>query len=192
MSISFTLLFIHGFRSSPQSDKAIMLADAVKARPNVGFRAPQLMLNPLQNITILEQEIKRSGTNNIGLVGSSMGGFYGTYIAEKYGLPLVLINPAIRPYELLKSYLGEVENPYAGEKYTFTKEHIAIFKNLEINGFSDPKQYLLLAQTGDEVLDYRQCMEKFSSSQQYIEEGGSHSFEGFERYIPVILEFFKL
>lgn len=192
MSQPFHLFYIHGFNSSPQSAKARLLAGALTPYSNVHFHVPTLPYDPQQAIAALQQEIEACLPESIGLVGSSMGGFYGTTMAEKYDLPLVLVNPAIRPFELLMDYLGENTNIYTGEKYTFTAKHIDILKQLDVPQITRPQRYLLLTQTADEVLDYRQGVEKFANSEQIVEAGGSHGFDGFERYIPNILNFFHL
>ena len=192
MSADFHLFYIHGFNSSPQSAKARLLASAVSHYPHIRFQVPQLPYDPQQAIRILEDAIAECLPEPVGLVGSSMGGFYGTWVAEKFNLPLVLVNPAVRPHELLKDYLGENENIYTGEKYVFTQTHIAQLKALEVVPVTQLERYLLLTQTGDEVLDYRQGVEKYAGCRQIIEPGGSHGFDGFERHLQTIFEFFGI
>lgn len=191
------LFYIHGFNSSPKSAKARLLADYLRdhrdqTKPDIQFHVPALPYDPQKGIEILEQAIQACLPDQIGLVGSSMGGFYGTWIAEKYNLPIVLVNPAVRPYELLRDYLGENENIYTGEKYTFTEDHIDQLKALDVNPITQPERYLLLTQTGDETLDYRQGVEKYAGCQHKIQQGGSHGFDGFENEIPDILKFLDL
>ena len=93
---------------------------------------------------------------------------------------------------MLKDYLGENENIYTGEKYLFTEQHIAMLKQLDINPITKPERYLLLTQTADEILDYQQGVEKYASSEQIVEQGGSHGFDGFEHHIKTIFEFFGI
>ena len=191
------LFYIHGFNSSPQSYKAKLLAaylakhrEALK--PGIEYHVPSLPYDPQAVMAILQQAVEACLPAPIGLIGSSMGGFYGTWIAEKYQLPLVLVNPAVRPYELLVDYLGENENIYTGEKYTFTQAHIAELKSLDIEAVSSLKRYLLLTQKADEVLDYRQGVEKYQGCEQQVQEGGSHGFDHFEDEIPGIMKFLNL
>jgi len=191
MSARFHLFYIHGFNSSPQSAKARLLGEAVRANARIRYHVPGLPYDPRCAITILENAIEKCLPDSIGLVGSSMGGFYGTWVAEKYNLPLVLINPAVRPYELLKGYLGENENIYTGEKYVFTEQHIQQLEQLDVEP-TRPERYLLLTQTGDEVLDYHQGVEKYAGCRQIVEQGGSHGFDGFERHLKTIFEFFGI
>lgn len=192
MTECFHLFYIHGFNSSPQSAKARLLQQALHDMPTVQFHVPELPYDPQRSIEILSQEVEACLSQPIGLVGSSMGGFYGTWLAEQHDLPLVLINPAVRPYELLKEYLGENENIYTGEKYCFTEKHIDELEQLDVASLTKPERYLLLTQTADEVLDYQQGVEKYAASLQIIEQGGTHGFDRFENHIKTIFEFFNL
>ncbi len=192
MSDSFHLFYIHGFNSSPRSAKACQLGDAMKALPGVHYHVPALPYDPARAIRILEDAIQHCLPEPVGLVGSSMGGFYGTCMAEKFDLPLVLINPAVRPYELLKDHLGENENIYTGEKYIFTEQHIHLLQQMDIDPITRPERYLLMTQTADEVLDYRQGVEKYAGCRQIVEQGGSHGFDNFEHHIPTIFSFFGI
>lgn len=192
MTQRFHLFYIHGFNSSPQSAKARLLQQAVQGNDSVQFHVPALPYDPQCSIEILCRAVESCLPRAIGLVGSSMGGFYGTWLAQKYDLPLVLINPAVRPYELLKDYLGENENIYTGEKYVFTEQHIEMLEQLDVETLTRPERYLLLTQTADEVLDYRQGVEKYVNSRQIVEQGGSHGFDGFEQHIKTIFEFFGI
>ena len=123
------------------------------------------------------------------LVGSSLGGYYAFYLAEKYGLRAVFLNPAIRPYELLRTYLGNNENSHTHDRYELTRQHLDQLHTMDIAKPAYPENYLLLIQTGDEVLDYQQAVKKFDSSQQVIITGGSHGFAGFENVVDGIISF---
>lgn len=192
MPDTFHLFYIHGFNSSPQSAKARLLGDAVLRMSGVRFHVPALPYDPHKAISILEDAITQCLPEPVGLVGSSMGGFYGTWAAEKFNLPLVLVNPAVRPFELLRDYLGENENIYTGEKYIFTEEHIQQLKALDVEPVTRPERYLLLTQTGDEVLDYQQGVKKYAGCRQIVEQGGSHGFDGFEQHLDTLFEFFGI
>ncbi|MBA56386.1 MAG: esterase [Pseudomonadales bacterium] len=188
----FHLFYIHGFNSSPQSAKARILGDAVADMSWVQFHVPGLPYDPQRSIDILKDAVEACLPEPVGLVGSSMGGFYGTWLAEHYNLPLVLVNPAIRPYELLQDYLGINENMYTGERYEFTEQHIEILRQLDVPRITRPERYFLLTQTADEVLDYQQGVEKFAQSPQIVEQGGSHGFDHFERHLPAIFSFLNI
>lgn len=188
----FHLFYIHGFNSSPQSAKARLLQQAVDAMPGVQLHVPALPYDPQRSIDILKAEVEHCLPESIGLVGSSMGGFYGTWLAEHYDLPLILINPAVKPYELLQDYLGINENVYTGERYEFTREHIDLLRSLDVPEITRPERYLLLTQTADEVLDYTQGVAKFTGCRQIVEQGGSHGFDGFEHHLPTLFAFFNI
>ncbi len=185
------LIYIHGFNSSPASTKARLIRQAVQQQPQFEFHVPGLPYDPARAMEILEGLLDQLSAARVGLVGSSLGGFYGTFVAEKYNLPLVLVNPATRPYELLADYLGENENIYTGEKYIFTEQHVQVLKNLDVEKPSRLERYLLLVQTGDEVLDYRQAVNKYAGCRQIVEPGGDHSFQNFQQHLPTILEFLQ-
>lgn len=188
----FHLFYIHGFNSSPQSAKARLLARVVADKSHVRYQVPALPYDPARAVAILQEAVEQCLPQRVGLIGSSMGGFYGTVIAEQYDLPLVLVNPAVRPYELLRDHLGENENIYTGEKYIFTEEHIRLLQQLDVEPVTRPERYLLLTQTGDEVLDYRQGVAKYAASRQIVEDGGSHGFDHFEQHIATLFSFFNI
>ena len=125
-------------------------------------------------------------------MGSSLGGYLSIWLQHKYDLPIVAINPAIHPYELLTHYLGEQENPYTLEKFTLAPKHIEELKSLSVPCLPLPEQSWLLQQEGDEVLDYREATSYFSLAKVTLEEEGDHSFIGFERFLSDIVLFLDL
>jgi predicted esterase YcpF (UPF0227 family) len=188
------LLYIHGFNSSPLSLKAnVMKAYCEQHRPDIKVVVPQIPCFPelakQQLVEIVEQH---KAQYNIGLVGSSLGGYMSTWLNHLYQLPAVLVNPAVRPYELLADYLGEQTNPYTGQKYTLGPMHVEQLRAMDVTKLEHPERFWLLQQEGDEVLDYRQAVDKFSESKQTVEKGGDHSFIDFERYPEQIIEFLAL
>ena len=151
---------------------------------------PEIPPAPADAIELLQQyaeEITKQYA--LSLVGSSLGGFYATWLAEKYSCPAVLINPAVKPHELLKKHLGENINYYTAERWMLYEIHIKKFRELYIDKVSNPQRYLLMLQTGDETLDYREALEKYSTSPSIVEQGGSHEFSEFERHLDKILDF---
>jgi predicted esterase YcpF (UPF0227 family) len=125
---------------------------------------------------------------NVGLVGSSLGGYYSIYLANKYNLKAVLINPAIYPYKTLDK-IGMATNYYDGSSFEVTRNHIESLKSYEVENIKSQENFLTLLQTEDEVLDYTQAEEKLSESELVIEEGGNHSFENIESYFRKIGSF---
>jgi predicted esterase YcpF (UPF0227 family) len=124
-------------------------------------------------------------------MGSSLGGYFSTYLAEKYQTKAVLINPAVKPFELMNDYLGDQVNPYTQKRYQVKERHIAELKALEQENISK-NNYLVMVQTGDEVLDYQQAVEKYRHCKLVVEQGGDHSFINYENTLPNIALFFNL
>ena len=122
------------------------------------------------------------------LVGSSLGGFYATYLAEKHGLKAVLINPAIDPHIGLRAYLGAQTNLHTGEPYELTEAHLRQWEKLYLPRIT-PQRYLLIVETGDEVLDYRKAVERYAGAEQLVVPGGDHSLQSFPQHLARILEF---
>lgn len=183
------LVYLHGFNSDPASHKAQVLKRHMEQH-GLGerFRCPKLPHLPDAAIACIEAEIARQPLGQVTLVGSSLGGFYATHLAEKHGLKAVLINPAVTPQRDLQSYLGVQRNLYSGEEYELTPLHIAQWRALE-TPVVHPDRYLLLVETGDEVLDYRAAVAKYAGARQVVVEGGDHSFKSFPEHLALILEF---
>ncbi|MDH5765919.1 MAG: esterase [Gammaproteobacteria bacterium] len=191
------LIYIHGFNSSPASFKAKLLQ---RYMSSIGMEQrlliPELSAIPEKAISQLEALIRNPRLTNrfgancpLSLIGSSLGGFYATWLAEKHDTRAVLINPAVRPYELLLDNLGENTNFYTQESYELTEEHIQQLHDLDVESITKPDRYLLMLQTGDDVLDYNQAIEKYSAVPSIVEEGGSHEFTGFDRHLKTVLAF---
>ncbi|TOE72835.1 esterase YqiA [Vibrio parahaemolyticus] len=194
MSKPSLLLYIHGFNSSPLSMKANLMREyCAQHRPDIKVIVPQLPYFPEQAAQLLLDIVEQYKDDyNIGLVGSSLGGYMSTWLNAKYGFKAVVVNPAVKPYELLVDYLGEQTNPYTHETYTLEACHIDELKALDVQSIASPNSFWLLQQTEDEVLDYRQAVDKFAKAKQTVEQGGDHSFVGFERYPAKIIEFLEL
>ena len=183
------IIYLHGFRSSPASEKALLLARKMAERGLLDqFCCEQLPVSPQQAIKQIEGVIAGASTAPC-LVGSSLGGFYATYLAEKHDLRAALINPAIVAHLSLAAYIGRQTNLYTGETFEFTRTHIAELAALEVSRLLKPERFWLLVETGDEVLDYRQAVAKYAGSRQTILPGGDHSFRRFPEFIDAILEF---
>lgn len=182
-------LYIHGFNSSPQSHKSQATAQWLRQHhPEVAFECPPLSNHALEVIAQLETIIAAQH-GKVWLAGSSMGGYYATWLAEKYGLRTVLINPAVRPYLGLDIYLGENANYHTGETWVMEPHHIDEFRTLEVEYLQRPQNFFVLLQTGDDVLDYRDAEQKYCDGKVIVEQGGDHSFQGYERYLPEMYDF---
>ena len=184
------IVYLHGFNSSPTSGKARHLGEYVAGIDRLALYAcPALPNSPREAIAHIESTLAHGPSRNVTLVGSSLGGFYATYLAEKHGLKAVLVNPAVHAHILLRDALGPQTNWHTGEKWVLTESHLAELAALNIKAITQPERYLLLAQTGDEVLDYRDAVAYYAGAKQTIEEGGDHGFAGFERHFQTILDF---
>jgi predicted esterase YcpF (UPF0227 family) len=183
------LIYLHGFNSSPGSHKAQVLKRYMKER-GLGdqYCGPALPHLPKRAIAIIEAEIAQHPRGSVTLIGSSLGGYYSTYLAERHDLRCVLINPAVYPHEDLRAYLGVQRNLYTLQRYELTEEHLRQWEKLYLPTVR-PQRYLLLVETGDEVLDYRQAVKKYAGARQMVIEGGDHSLKSFPEHIPLILEF---
>jgi len=187
------VLYIHGFNSSPDSFKARLLGRCMERRGQAGrLLVPALSDLPDRALATLEAWVAGSKGRPVGLIGSSLGGYYATFLAQRYGLRAVLVNPAVRPYDLLEDYLGPQQNLYTGERYHLTPEHIDALRALDVECITHPERFLLLVQTGDQTLDYREALARFPRSPRIVVAGGSHGFENFDRFMGQVLDFLGL
>ena len=183
------LIYVHGFNSSPQSFKARLLSERMNALGSgAEFACPELHHRPGRAIAQLESLLTTASGTRVVLVGSSLGGYYATYLAEKHGVRAALVNPALRPYELLIAYLGLQRNLYTGAEYDFTEQHLAELRALEVEHVT-AERYLLLVATADEVLDHCMATARYRGALQVVVEGGDHGFSDFGRHIDRVIEF---
>ena len=186
------LLYIHGFLSSPLSFKAQQVQHWLAAQhPEIEFICPQLTPYPAQTQQLLESILEQRLPEPIYLMGSSLGGFWATWLAEKYNLRAVLINPAVRPQEFMPAYLEvDLKSYHTDDSYYLGAHHIdeIIAADVPVTRFNN---YWLLVQTGDETLDYRKAVQKYAGCKHTIEDGGDHSFQGFERFFNDCMTFFN-
>ena len=184
------LLYLHGFNSSPQSKKALETGRWMKLNtPDIEFCCPQLSPYASEAMDTLKALVEDYLPEPVYLVGSSMGGFFATCLVEQYNLPAVLINPAVNPSSGLHSWLGENRNFITGERWFFEPQHIEQYRDLNPQQIKCQKNYKILLQTGDEVLDYRHAQERYKGCAIETEVGGDHSFVDYQQHIPAILKF---
>ena len=183
------LLYLHGFNSSPDSTKAIIFQSFIKKKNSESLLIPSLPISPKETILFLE-EIIEENKKEVSLIGSSLGGFYAAYLAEKYKLKSVLINPVVSSHlKNMKDLIGEHENYNTGEKYFFSKSSFKELFDYKIKRFSIPLNQLFLLQLGDEVLDQKETLKYYKGSLFLVEDEGSHKFDNFEKYLPLIYDF---
>jgi uncharacterized protein len=188
------LLYLHGFNSSPQSDKAQLVLSYLQERGCEDLLlCPQIPVAPEEARIFLEQLVEHTLIDHqLSFVGSSLGGYYATYLAEKYSGTAVLINPSVKPFETLKAYLGENKFYFEDGCWEFDETHIQQLKYINVKTITDAERYLVLLQTGDETLDYREAELKFKNSHCIVEQGGDHAFTDLERHIPSIMQFSRI
>jgi len=185
------LLYLHGFNSSPQSHKAQLITRYMNERGCLDLLiCPQIPSVPGEARLFLEQLVEETlDKHQFSYAGSSLGGYYATYLAEKYSGSAVLINPSVKPYETLRAHLGENKFYFDEGCWEFDESHIQQLTDMDVRSITQAERYLILLQTGDETLDYREAELKYKNAQCIIEQGGNHSFTGLERHIKQIMLF---
>lgn len=183
-----SILYIHGLNSSPASQKASQLQRVMTHLGLAGrLRVPALHHHPRQAIAYLETLIDELGAPT--LVGSSLGGYYATHLAERHGLRALLINPAVRPHALFDGYLGTQKNHYSDETWELTADHVAALAELYVPVLQQPARYQVWLQTADETLDYRHAEQYYRACALRIQAGGDHGFQGFAERLPMLFAF---
>ena len=184
------ILYFHGFLSSPQSEKAQQMIHYCHEIAGVEVVAPQLPDEMREVPAFLERLVSRYEGRILGIMGSSLGGYYATYVSQMIARPAVLVNPAVAPFRLVEQYDTQHVNPYTSHAFTLDERDLAGLHQLHLETLPTPDNIWLLQQEGDEVLDFREAVAKYHACKQTVEPGGNHRFVGFERYLPEIMTFF--
>ena len=186
------ILYLHGFTSGPQSHKAqALLARMRQCAIADRLVCPQLPASPKAAIGLAES-LLAAGDKRVTLVGSSLGGYYATWLAEKHDLKAVLVNPAVASAISLEKYLGMQRWLYSGEEFELTREHLAEMNALYLSTLKHPERFWLLAEEGDETLDYRQAVARYAGAKQTVLPGGDHSFTRWDDYLDDLIKFAEL
>jgi len=183
------VIYIHGFGGNGNGSKAKLFREYFKSIDE-GFIAPSLPFVPELAISTLEELIK-SYHGDVKLIGSSLGGFYTIYLANKYNLQAVIINPSIHPYITLSKMIGDAPNFYDDSYFQWNEKHIEMLKKYEVQNQNE-SNFMLFSQKGDELLDYKEAVDKFQDAKIVLEDGGSHSFDGIQRHFELIRTFFAI
>jgi predicted esterase YcpF (UPF0227 family) len=184
------ILYLHGFRSSPQSRKALLLKVALEQRGlGAEFACPQLPASPRAAAELVAATAALDAPERLALIGSSLGGYYATWLAERLGCRAVLLNPAIRPYDDLRAHLGQQPVYISHASIDMRPEYLDELLALQTPVITRPERYLLVATTGDEVIDYRTMVQKYKHAHQRVIEGSDHQITGFEAYVDEVLAF---
>jgi uncharacterized protein len=184
------LLYLHGFRSSPQSFKARRLhAWMVAHRPEVHWWCPQLPPSPVAAMALVEAGIAAWPKASMAIVGSSLGGFYATVLAERHGCPALLLNPAVDPARDLAAYIGEqtaFHDP--AEHFFFRAEYVGELQALTPPAITRPSRYGAVIAKGDEVLDWREMAARYAGCRLRVVESSDHALSDFDEHLPFVLE----
>lgn len=190
MSAAPYLLYLHGFRSSPRSFKARVVQDRLE-RAGLGERliCPQLPASPKAAMALALALVERHAPANLAIVGSSLGGFYATWLAERLGVRAAVINPSVDPTRNLSKHVGVTTAWHSDEPFEFRQEYVDELVALRTAHITRPERYFLLAATGDEVLDYRDMVAHYAGARQHVIEGSDHAIPEFAQYVDEVLAF---
>ena len=189
------ILYLHGFRSSPTSFKARMMAEAMAARGlPAAWACPQLPASPRQAIELAQGIARRqlagaADPRALTVIGSSLGGFYATWLAEQLGCKAVLLNPAVEAPRDLATQVGEHRMYHSDAPFVFLPEYVDELAAIHAPRITRPDRYFLVAATGDEVLDWREMRDRYAGCRQRIVQGSDHGLSDFAEWMPEVLEF---
>lgn len=184
------ILYLHGFRSSPQSFKARMIAARLGA---LGWRdryqCPQLPASPREAVALALSIASGVPAEELTLIGSSLGGYYATWLAERFGCRAVLLNPAVQPSRELESRIGVTTAYHSDERFEFKREYIDELKAYAVEAITLPQRYFLVAATGDELLDWQEMVRHYPQARHRIINGSDHGLSDFADYMDEVLAF---
>jgi predicted esterase YcpF (UPF0227 family) len=184
-----TIVYLHGFISAPLSKKAMMLGDYLRnIAGDLRYEVPRLHHRPALAVASIEALCATIPAADLTLVGSSLGGFYATVMAERAGCRAVLLNPAVHPQRHFARYLGPQRNMYTGESFELTMDHVRELAALDVERITRPERYWLVVETGDEVLDYREATAFYAGALQTVVQGGDHALSSFHEHVPAIAD----
>lgn len=192
------LLYLHGFRSSPQSMKAQKMAAHIHTRyPKVTWWCPQLPPSPREAMALVAQGIAHWPTGSMAVMGSSLGGFYATWVAEHLraalGCRVVLVNPAVHPARDLARYIGEQTHWHdPAQTFYFRPEFVDELRALGAGDLTTPKRYQVWAATADEVLDWREMQHRYATCDMRVVQGSDHALSDFDDHLPAMMAHLQL
>ncbi len=188
------LLYLHGFRSSPQSVKARLMAERVREdHPGLTWWCPQLPPSPQAAMDLVMNGIANWPHDKMAVIGSSLGGFYATWVAEQTGGKAVLLNPAVNPARDLAKHIGEQTSWHdPTERFFFRSEFVQELRELSLSKLTQPGRYLAVIAKGDELLDWREMLARYAGAHLHLIDGSDHGLTDFEQHLPVIMAFLGL
>ena len=194
MAATTHLLYLHGFRSSPQSTKARITGAWMQAhRPEVVWCCPQLPPSPAAALELIARETASWPTQTMAVIGSSLGGFYATVLAERRGCRAVLLNPAVNPARDLANHIGETTAWHSDERFFFEPRFVDELRAMTPAAVTQPQRYCTVVAKGDEVLDWREMSARYAGAAGTLLEGGDHALSDYESaHLPGVLAFLGL
>ncbi len=189
------LVYLHGFRSSPNSTKAVMTGEAVRALSSVDhayeWYCPQLLASPKESMAMIIKHIDQSKADRIVVIGSSLGGFYTNYLAEKYKCKGIVLNPAVYAARELEPHVGMMTAYDSEEPFDFKAEYIGELRALQVNQITNSERYFLIAAKGDELLDWKEMVAFYPGAKQLVLEGSDHGIADYANHLPAVIEFIE-
>ena len=190
---STLVVYLHGFRSSPNSSKAVKTKEAIKALSTMSnpihWYCPQLLASPKQSMDMVIEYIQANPFDRLIVIGSSLGGFYANYLAERYQCKAVTLNPAVRAPRELAPHVGMMTAYDSDEPFDFRPEYIDELCALQVERLTRPENYFLIAAKGDELLDWKEMVDFYSGAQQLVLEGSDHGISEYSEYLPQVMRF---
>ena len=189
MEEQLKIIYLHGFNSSAESKKSKILDSYLKEEKLINLESPNLNTSPSRAISQIEKIIKES-SSRVCVLGSSLGGLYATFVADKYDLKSVTINPVVRNHiSGMKDIVGSHKNFHTDEEYEFTTKDYLDLQKLGLKELKKPLNHLCFIKMSDEVLDHNKTLAYFSKSYVLSEKGGNHSYDDLFEKIPLILDY---
>jgi predicted esterase YcpF (UPF0227 family) len=184
------ILYLHGFRSSPGSRKATMLRERMRSLGHEDeYACPALPESPRAAAELALVLASSVPPSSVALIGSSLGGYYATWLAERLGCRAVLLNPAIAPARDLEAHLGRQPVYFSTDEIDFRAEHLLELREIDTPVISRPERYFLLAATGDTLIDYRTMTSKYAGARRRVITGSNHELSDFDLYMDEVLDF---
>ncbi|KFI06289.1 YqiA/YcfP family alpha/beta fold hydrolase [Massilia sp. BSC265] len=184
------ILYLHGFRSSPKSFKARVVQKALEDAGRASeLICPQLPASPKEAMDLALLLAEPHVPGKLSIIGSSLGGFYATWLAERLDVPAVLLNPSVNPLKNLEHHVGVTTAWHSDESFEFRREYIDELAALRVEKITKPERYYLIAATGDEVLDYRDMVAHYAGAKQHVITGSDHAISEFPQYVDDVLAF---
>lgn len=188
------IVYLHGFRSSPNSSKAQLTGEAIASLVKDGhaieWYCPQLPPSPQAAMTMVKQKIAETKAKDLCIIGSSLGGFYATYLAEQYPhAKAIMLNPAVRAARELAPYVGQLTAYDSDEPFDWRAEYIEQLKEQQVEEITNAERYFLLAAKGDELLDWHEMVEHYPGAKHLIIEGSDHGITEYPQYLDQVVAF---